>query len=356
MLVGKKKNAGWFETLAGEKLRLKSSAEAELVTVSSDERSVVADLVSTANNRSSAVSDDDTCVCSGCKRRFDTARGCKVHVARFCKCKNSKRVEDSASKFVGLEKSLTCQKCTRKFATVKGRRIHESRYCGKEKAGRSRIFSCNVHDRDGVEFENVEAFKYLGSFVSLQHCDLKEISVKLAEGRQRFASFQKLWKSKQLSIPLKCKLYRALVLSVVLYSSETWTMNKSTQRKLESFHTSCLRRILCFSYLERVTNEEVLARSRMSTLSAMIMIKRLKWFGHILRMIDDRLALRAFTWEPTEKYRYAKRAPGGQRKTWMDQLEEDCSRNNMSYITLRQKAKRESKSRFNSFVEQHFLD
>ena len=128
--MGKKKNAGWFETLAGEKLRLKSSAEAELVTVSSDERSVVADLVSTTNNRSSAVSDDESCVCSGCKRRSDTARGCKMHEARFCKSKNSKRVEDSASKFVGLEKSLTCQKCTRKFATVKGRRIHESRYCG----------------------------------------------------------------------------------------------------------------------------------------------------------------------------------------------------------------------------------
>ena len=356
LLVGKKKNASWFETLTGEKLRLKSSAEVELVTVSSEERSVVVDLVFTASNRSSAVSDDKSCVCSGCKRRFDTARGCKVHEARFCKSRNSKRVEDSASKFVGLEKSLTCQKCTRKFATVKGRLIHESRYCGREKAGRSRIFSCNVHDRDGVEFENVEAFKILGSFVSLQHGDLIEISVKLVEGRQRFASFQKLWKSKQLSIPLKCKLYRALVLSVVLYSSETGTMNKSTQRKLESFHTSCLRRILCFSYLEMVTNEEVLARSRMSTLSAMIMIKRLKWFGHVLRMNDDRLAPRAFIWEPTEKYRYNKRAPEGQRKTWLDQLEEDCSRNNRSYITLRQKARRESKFRFNSFVEQHFLD
>ena len=240
--------------------------------------------------------------------------------------------------------------------TAKGRRIHESRYCGREKAGRSRIFSCNVHDRDGVEFENVEAFKYLGSFVSLQHVDPKEINVKLAEERQRFASFQKLWKSKQLSIPLKCKLYRALVLSVVLYSFETWTMNKPTQRKLENFHTSCLRRILCFSYMERVTNEEVLARSRMSTLSAMIMIKRLKWLGHVLKMNDDRLALRAFTWEPIGKYRYAKRAPGGQRKTRLDHFEEDCSRNNMCYITLRQKAKRESKSRFNSFVEQHFLD
>ena len=239
---------------------------------------------------------------------------------------------------------------------MKGRRIHESRYCGREKAGGSRIFSCSVHDRDGVEFENVEALKYLGSFLSLQHGDLKEISVRLAEGRQRFASFQKLCKSKQLSILLKCKLYRDLVLSVVLYSAETWTLNKSTQRKFESFHTSCLRRILCLSYMERVTNEEVLARSRMSTFSAIIMIKRLKWFGHGLRMNDDRLALRAFTWEPIEKYRYAKRAPGGQRKTWPDQLEEDCSRNNMSYITLGPKARRESKSHFNSFIEQHFLD
>ena len=95
------------------------------MAVSSDERLVVADLVSTANNRSSVVSDDESCVCSGCKRRFETARGCKVHEARFCKSKNSKSVEDSASKFVGLEKSLTCQKCTRKFATVKSRRIHE---------------------------------------------------------------------------------------------------------------------------------------------------------------------------------------------------------------------------------------
>ena len=97
VLVGKKKNAGWFEILAGEKLRLKSSAEAQLVTVSSDERSVVADLVSTASNRSSAASDDESCECLGCKRRFDTARGCKVHEARFCKSKNSKSVEDSAS-------------------------------------------------------------------------------------------------------------------------------------------------------------------------------------------------------------------------------------------------------------------
>ena len=201
VLVSKKKNAGWFETLAGEKLRLKCSAEAELVTVSSDERSVVADLVSTASNRSSAVSDDESCVCSGCKRRFNTARGCKVHEARFCSSTNSKSVKDSASKFVGLEKSLTCQKCTKKFATVKGRRIHESQYCGREKAGSSHIFYCNVHDRDGVEFDYVEAFKYLGSFVSLQHGDLKKSVSSWRKGDGDLRAFRSFGKANNLVFP-----------------------------------------------------------------------------------------------------------------------------------------------------------
>ena len=89
----------------------------------------------------------------------------------------------SASKFVGLEKSLTCQNCNKKIATVK-QRVHESQFSGREKAGRFRTFSCNVHDRDGVELENVEAFTYHTSFMSLQRGELNEISVKLC-GRKR---------------------------------------------------------------------------------------------------------------------------------------------------------------------------
>ena len=108
VLVGMKKNASWFETLAGEKLRLNKSAVYELVTASCEERSVVADLVSTANNRSPAVVDDECCVFSGCKRLLDTVRGCKVREARLCKSKKLKSVNDSASKLVGLEKSLNC--------------------------------------------------------------------------------------------------------------------------------------------------------------------------------------------------------------------------------------------------------
>ena len=242
------------------------------------------------------------------------------------------------------------------FKTVNGRKVHQSRYCGKPKAAATRVFSCKVQDVIGNEFENIEAFKYLGSYVSLKHGDLQEVNCKLAEGRQRFANFQNLWKSKQLSVHLKCNLYKALVLSAVLYSSETWTLSKLMERKLESFHCGCLRRILRVSYLEKATNDEIMSRSRMPQLSTMIMLKRIKWYGHIQRMEPGRLARSDFDWDPPDQYVHARRAPGGQRKTWMSQIEGDCVRNKVSFTRLQEKAATGSKNAFNNFVVQHFTE
>ena len=65
------------------------------------------------------------------------------------------------------------------------------------------------------------------------------------------------------------------------------------------------------SYLEKATNEEIMSRSRMPQLSAMIMLKRIKWYGHIQRMEPGRLARSAFDWDPPDQYVHARRAPWG---------------------------------------------
>ena len=333
VLLGTKKKAVWFETQDGRKLRLKILAVAKPALVASQQQSAVADSESLENESRSVVADQESLRCQNCQRQFSTVTGRKVHQTRFCKAGLSKNVVDK-SKFEQLEASLTCDKCERKFKTVNGRKVHQSRYCGKSKAVATRVFSCKVQDVLGNEFENIEAFKYLGSYVSLKHGDLQEVNCKLAEGRQRFANFQNLWKSMQLSVHLKCNLYKALVLSAVLYSSETWTLSKLMERKLESFHCGCLRRILRVQYLEKATNEEIMSRSRMPQLSTMIMLKRIKWYGHIQRMEPGRLARSTFDWDPPDQYVHARRAPGGQRKTWMSQIEGDCVRNRVSFTRL----------------------
>ena len=54
------------------------------------------------------------------------------------------------------------------------------------------------------------------------------------------------------------------------------------------------------------------------------MLKRIKWYGHIQRMEPGRLARSAFDWDPPDQYVLARRAPRGQRKMWMSQIEGDC--------------------------------
>ena len=355
VLLGTKKKVGWFETQDGRKLRLKSLAVAKPALVASQQQSAVADSESLENESRSVVADQESLRCQNCQRQFSTVTGRKVHQTRFCKVGLSKNVVDK-SKFEQLEASLTCDKCERKFKTVNGRKVHQSRYCGKTKAVATRVLSCKVQDVLGNKFENIEAFKYLGSYVSLKHGDLQEVNCKLAEGRQRFANFQNLWKNKQLTVHLKCNLYEALVLSAVLYSSETWNLSKLMERKLESFHCGCLRRILRVSYLEKATNEEIMSRSRMPQLSTMIMLKRIKWYGHIQRKEPGRLARSAFDWDPPDQYVHARRAPGGQRKTWMSQIEGDCVRNKVSFTRLQEKAATGSKNAFKNFVVQHFTE
>ena len=168
VLLGTKKKAGWFEIQDGRKLRLKSLAEAKPALVASQQQSAVADSESLENESRSVVADQESLRCQNCQRQFSTVTGRKVHQTRFCKAGLSKNVVDK-SKFEQLEASLTCDKCERKFKTVNGRKVHQSRYCGKPKAVATRVFSCKVQDVLGNEFENIEAFKYLGSYVSLKH-------------------------------------------------------------------------------------------------------------------------------------------------------------------------------------------
>ena len=63
------------------------------------------------------------------------------------------------------------------FKSVNCRKIHEARYCGKLKAKVDRSFSGSVEDASGTEFESVQAFKYLGSYFSLQDVMCKKLSV-----------------------------------------------------------------------------------------------------------------------------------------------------------------------------------
>jgi len=96
---------------------------------------------------------------------------------------------------------------------------------------------------DNSTFERVEEFKYLGTTLTHQNAIQEEIKNRLRSGNACYRSVQNLLSSRLLSKNLKIKIYRTIILPVVLYGCETLLLTLREERKLRVFENMVLRRI-----------------------------------------------------------------------------------------------------------------
>ena len=100
---------------------------------------------------------------------------------------------------------------------------------------------------------------------------------------------QRVWNNPHLTTNTKMKVYQACVLSILLYASESWTTYARHEKKLNTFHLRCLRRILHIKWQDKVSNSEVLERAKTKTLYSILRERRLRWLGHVKRMEPGRI-------------------------------------------------------------------
>ena len=96
---------------------------------------------------------------------------------------------------------------------------------------------------DNTTFDRVEDFKYLGTTLTNQNSFAEEIKSRLRSGNACYHSVQNLFSSRLLSKNLKIKIYRTIILPVVLYGCETCSLTLREERKLRVFENMVLRRI-----------------------------------------------------------------------------------------------------------------
>ena len=113
---------------------------------------------------------------------------------------------------------------------------------------------------NGQQLEEVSAFKYLGATLTKDSRSTTEIKSRLAIATSIMAKLDKIWKNKNISFPTKMRLYRALVLSTLLYGCESWTITAETTKRVQTFETKCFRRMLGISWSDRKTNDFVRAQ------------------------------------------------------------------------------------------------
>ena len=137
---------------------------------------------------------------------------------------------------------------------------------------------------DGNKLKSVLEFTYLGSTISNDGCIDDEIQRRMAKASASFGRLrQRLWNNHHVSMRVKGKIYRAIVLSTLLYGVEVWTVY------IHAFMMRHLRSIMRITWMDKVTNKEILERTGLPSMEGLLIRKNLRWTGHLMRMSPDRL-------------------------------------------------------------------
>jgi hypothetical protein len=184
---------------------------------------------------------------------------------------------------------------------------------------------------NGNEVECVRQFTYLGSSISSESGSRAEQLRRIGIASSVMQSLSCIWKSSTLTLRTKIRLYSILVIPVLLYGSETWTMTKADCSKLQAFHMRCQRRIIGVCWQDKVRNTEVVKKTNLSNVDEIIQRRRHSLFGHVVRMNKEAPAHKAakLCMDINEGRRTPdgwKRPPGRPRGTWLGQIRVDHGR------------------------------
>ena len=143
---------------------------------------------------------------------------------------------------------------------------------------------------NGQRLNAVDKFTYLGSTLSRNVVIDDEVNTRLSKASAAFGRLAKnVWDRKGITTQTKIKVYKAVVLTTLLYGCEAWTVYKRHAKKLNHFHTTRLRKLLGISWQEKVPDTEVLTRAGLPTVQTLLMKAQLRWAGHVARMPDHQI-------------------------------------------------------------------
>ena len=97
-----------------------------------------------------------------------------------------------------------------------------------------------------------------------------------------------IFKSRDITLPTKIRLVKALVFPVVMYGCESWTVKKAEHRRIDAFELWCWRRLLRVPWTARRSNQFILKEiSPGIFLEGMMLKLKLQYFGHLMRRVDS---------------------------------------------------------------------
>ena len=140
------------------------------------------------------------------------------------------------------------------------------------------ITSCQI---DGETRETVTDFILGGSKITADGDCSHEIKRCFLLGRKAMTNLDSILKSRDITLPTKVRLVKAMVFPIVMYGCESWTIKKAEPRRINAFELQCWRRLLRVPWTARRSNQSILKEiSPKNSLEGLMLKLKLQHFGH----------------------------------------------------------------------------
>ena len=139
-----------------------------------------------------------------------------------------------------------------------------------------------------IDGETVTDFIFLGSKITADGDCSHEIKRRLLLGRKVMTNPDSILKSRDITLSTKVRLVKAMVFPVVMYRSESWTIKKVEQCRIDAFGLQCWRRLLRVPWTVRRSNQSLIKEiSPEYSLEALMLKLKLQYFGHLMGRTDS---------------------------------------------------------------------
>ena len=141
---------------------------------------------------------------------------------------------------------------------------------------------------DGKTVETGRDFIFLGSKITVDGDCSHEIKRRLLLGRKVMTNLDSILKSRDITLPTKAHLVKAMVFPVVMYGCESWTIKKAECQRIDAFALWCWRRLLRLPWTARRSNQSILKKiSPEYSLEGLMLKLKLQYFGRLMRRADS---------------------------------------------------------------------
>ena len=165
-------------------------------------------------------------------------------------------------------------------------------------------------------------FIFLDSKITADDVCSHEIKRRLLLGRKVMTNLDSIFKSRDITLPTKVRLVKAMVFPVVTYGCERWTVKKAECRRIDAFELWCRRRLLRVPWTARRSNQSILKEiSPGISLEGMMLKLKLQYFSHLMWRVDSlekTLMLGGIG---------GRRRRGRQRRRWLDGITDSMDMN-----------------------------